>query len=54
MAEETSDGTGSFILKNTQNYHHMKIDVVKFDGTFRLWKCEVLDALNAQNLEENA
>ena len=32
----------------------MKIDVLKFDGTknFRLWKCEVLNALNAQNLEE--
>ena len=31
----------------------MKTDVVKFDGTndFDLWRCEVLDALNAQNLE---
>ena len=32
----------------------MKIDVVKFDGTknFRLWRCEVVDALNAQNLKD--
>ena len=28
--------------------------MVNFDGTnnFRLWRCEVLDALNAQNLED--
>ena len=32
----------------------MKIDVVKLDGTnnFGLWRCKVLDALNAQNLED--
>ena len=32
----------------------MKIYVVKFDSTnnFRLWRCEVLDALNVQNLED--
>ena len=32
----------------------MKIDVVEFDGTnnFGLWRCEVMDALNAQNLED--
>jgi len=49
MAKETSDESSSFIVKNIQNYHHTKIDVVKFDGTnnFRLWRCEVLDALNA-------
>ena len=53
MVEETSDGTGSFVVKNKQNYHHMKINVVKFDGTnnFGLRMCEVLDPLNAQNLE---
>jgi len=33
MAEETFDSTGSFVVKNIQNYHHMKIDVMKFDGT---------------------
>jgi len=32
----------------------LKIDVVKFDETnnFGLWKCKVLDALNAQNLKD--
>jgi len=54
MAEETSDESSSSVVKNIQNYHHIKIDGVKFDGTnnFRLWRCEVLDALNAQNLED--
>jgi len=53
MAEETSDNSGSFVIKNIQNIHQLKINVVKFDGTknFRLWRCDVLDALNAQNLE---
>ena len=43
----------SFVLKNIQNVHHMKIDVIKFDGTnnFVLWRCEVMGTLNAQNLE---
>ena len=33
----------------------MKIDVVKFNGSnnFRLWRYEVLDALNAQNLKDS-
>ena len=50
MAEKISDGIGSFVVRNIQYYHHMKIDVVKFDETnnFGLWRC---DALNAQNLE---
>ena len=54
MVEEASDRSSSFVVKNIQNYHHTKFDVVKFDGTnnFRLWRCEVLDALNAQNLED--
>ena len=54
MAGETSSGSDSFVVKNIQNVHHMKIDVVKFNGTnnFRLWRCEVIDALNAQNLED--
>ena len=30
----------------------MKIDVVKFDGkNFGMWRCEVMDALTASNLE---
>jgi len=43
MAEETSDGGGSFIVKNIQSIHHLKIDVMKFDGTynFGLWRCGV-------------
>jgi len=34
--------------------HQSKIDVVKFDGinNFSMWKCEVMDVLNAQNLED--
>jgi len=54
MARETSNESGSFVVKNIQNVHHMKIDVVKFDGTnnFGLWRCEALDALNAQNLKD--
>jgi len=33
----------------------MKIDVVKFDCTnnFRMWRCEVMDALIASNLEDS-
>ena len=39
MAEETSDASDSFVVKNIQNIHHLKIDVVKFDRTndFGLW-----------------
>jgi len=33
MAEETTDESSSFIVKNIQNYHHTKIYVMKFDGT---------------------
>jgi len=33
MAEETFDGSGSFVVKNIQNFYHLKINVVKFDGT---------------------
>ena len=52
MAE--GDGSCSFVVKNIQTYHHMKINVAKFSGTnnFGIWRCEVLDALNAQNLED--
>ena len=33
MADETTDGSNSFVMKNIQNYHYTKIDMVKFDGT---------------------
>ena len=55
MAEGTFDGSGSFVVKNIQNIHHLKINMVKFDGTnnFGLWRCKVLDALNGQNLKDS-
>ena len=33
---------------------HPRIDVGKFNGTnnFGMWRCEVMDALNASNLED--
>ena len=39
---------------NIVNSHPSKIDMVKFDGTnnFGMWRCEVMDVLNVQNLEE--
>ena len=54
MARGTSNESDSFVVKNIQNVHHVKIDVTKFDGTnnFGLWRCEVMDALNAHNLED--
>ena len=44
---------GQFMVKFV-NPHPMKIDVVKFDGTnnFGMWRCEVIDVLNMQNLED--
>jgi len=33
MVRKTSNESDSFIVKNIQNVHHMKIDVVKFDDT---------------------
>jgi len=33
MVEKTSDGSGSFVVKNIQNIYHLKIDMVKFDVT---------------------
>ena len=35
------------------NPHQLRIDVVKFDGknNFGMWRCEVMDALIASNLE---
>ena len=36
------------------NPHPLKINVVKFDGknNFGMWRCEVMDALTASNLED--
>jgi len=36
------------------NPHPLRIDVVKFDGknNFGMWRCEVMDALTASNLED--
>jgi len=36
-----------------RNSHSSKIDMVKFDGmnNFGMWRCEVIDALTASNLE---
>ena len=33
---------------------HLRIDVMKFNGinNFGIWRCEVMDALNASNLED--
>jgi len=54
MAGEISRASDTFVVKNIQNVHHMKIDVIKFDDTnnFRLWRSVVMDAPNAQNLED--
>ena len=43
MVEE-GDESGSSAVKNIQNYHHMEIDVVKFNeiNNFGFWRCEVL------------
>ena len=36
------------------NQLNVKIDVVKFDGTnnFRIWRCEVMDAITTSNIED--
>ena len=49
IARETSSGSDSFIVKNIQNVHHVKINMVKFSGinNFELWRYEVMVALNA-------
>ena len=48
MAEESQ-----FTVKSLKP-HPMKINVVKFDGTnnFKMWRCEVMDALTASNLKD--
>jgi len=41
-------------MVKSMNPHPMKIDVVKFDGknNFGVWRCKVMDALTASNLED--
>ena len=36
------------------NLHPLRIDGVKFNGTnnFDMWRCDVMDALTASNLED--
>jgi len=48
MAEE-SQSTVKYM-----NPRPMKIDVIKSDGTnnFEMWRCDVMDALTASNLED--
>jgi len=38
----------------SMNPHPIKIDIIKVNGTnnFRMWRCEVMDALMASNLED--
>ena len=38
----------------SMNPYPLRIDVVKFNGTknFGMWRCEVMDALTASNLED--
>ena len=46
-------GDSQFTVKSVNPYP-LKIDVVKFDGknNFGMWRCEVMDALMASNLED--
>ena len=36
------------------NPHPMKINVIKFNGmnNFRMWRCEMMNALTASNIED--
>jgi len=45
------EGTSS---GKSMNPHPLRIDVVKFNDTnnFDMWRCEVMDALTASNLED--
>ena len=44
------EGTSS---GKSMNPHPLRIDMVKFNGTnnFGMWRCEVMDALTASDLE---
>ena len=41
-------------MTKIMNSHPLKINVVKFNGknNFGMWRCEVIDALTASNLED--
>ena len=41
-------------MEKSLNPHPLRINVVKFNGTnnFGMWRCEVIDALTASNLED--
>ena len=41
-------------MTKIMNSHPLKIDVVKFNdkNNFDMWRCEVMDALTASNLED--
>jgi len=45
---------GSTYTVKIMNPHPLKIDVVRFNGknNFGMWRCEVIDALTASNLED--
>ena len=45
---------GSTYTVKIMNPHPLKIDVVRFNGknNFEMWRCEVIDALTASNLED--
>ena len=47
------DGDGTTTVKFV-NPHPLRIYLVKFDGknNFDMWRCEVMDALTASNLED--
>jgi len=40
---------------NTINIHQLKIDIVKFNSmnNFGMWRCKVMDVLNASNLKDS-
>ena len=46
-------GDGTSTVKSV-NPHPLRINVVKFDGknNFGMWRCQVMDALMASNLED--
>ena len=50
---EKMAGNSTFTVTSV-NPHPLRIDVVKFDGknNFSMWRCEVMDALTASNLED--
>ena len=51
IEKKTEDSTSTV---KSMNPHPLKIDMVKFDSknNFGMWRCEVMDALTASNLED--